>query len=576
MPTELLIGEIIVLLALAVTLIYFGLKLKMPAIVGFLATGLAVGPQGLGLINSPHQVEALSELGVVLLLFTIGLEFSLPNLLRIKKVVLLGGSLQILFCLALAWPAARLLGYDWNSAVLWGFLFALSSTAIVLKLFQERGEMDSLHGQGSVGVLIFQDLAVVPMVLALPLLAGQGGGDPFYLVMGKAVAILALVLVAAHSLVPRLLARVAATRSHELFLFAVALICLGTAFLTAEAGLSLALGAFVAGLIISGSPYAYQAISSVMPMRDIFTSFFFISIGMRMDLHHLIRHPFLTLGLSLGIMALNLVATSLAMRCAGLNWRVSIMIGFALCQVGEFSFVLASDGLDLKLLAADDLTIFLNAAVLTMAMTPLALALGGRVAPHFKGHDRFLDSELAPAKANHAVVVGFGVAGQGVARGCRAAGRSYVIVEMNPQSVQRYRKEGEPIFYGDAVNETVLEHANIATADLLVVSIPDPLATRRIVALARRLNPALYIVARTRFLLSREILKKLGADEVLAEEYEAALSVFETVMKFFRLPDEEVAERLNRARASGADNFNVLKEPPKKGAAQKQTADLLD
>jgi len=568
MSTEILIGKIIILLALAVALIYFGLKLKMPAIVGFLATGIAVGPHGLGLISQGQQVEDLSELGVVLLLFTIGLEFSIESLMRIKRVALLGGTLQIVFCVAVIWPVAELLGYHWNTSLLFGFLFALSSTAIVLKLFQDRGEMDSQHGQASLGVLIFQDLAVVPMVLALPLLAGQKGGEPLYLVLVKAGGILAAILVLSRYLVPKLLERVAATKSHELFLFAVALICLGTAFLTAEAGLSLALGAFVAGLIISGSPYAYQAISSVMPMRDIFTSLFFVSIGMRMDIHYLIQHPVATIGLALGVMAMNVLATSLAMRGVGLNGRVSVLTGFSLCQVGEFSFVLAQDGLNLNLLTPEDMTMFLNAAVLTMAMTPLALGLGELVTPRFSGSDK-PDKEAKVTETGHTVVVGFGVAGQGAARACKVVGRPYVIVELNPQSVQLYRKQGEPITYGDAVNEAVLEHVNISKAGLMVISIPDPLATRRIVALARSLNPGLHIVARTRFLSSREMLKKLGANVVLVEEFEAALAVFGTALTFFKVPEDTIDRQMAAARTAGDPLFYkpVLPDEDEKSSA---------
>lgn len=559
MSSEVLIGKILVLLGLTVVLIYFGLKLKMPAIIGFLATGLAVGPQGLNLLGNDQRVEALSELGVVLLLFTIGLEFSIPSLMRIKRVALLGGFLQMLFVAALTLPPALWLGLSWNTALLFGLLFALSSTAIVLKLFKDRGEMDSLHGRAATGVLIFQDLAVVPLVLALPLLAGQNGGDPIYLVLTKAIGILGLVLLLSHKLVPLLLERIAATKSHELFLFTVGLICLGTAFATAKAGLSLALGAFVAGLVISGSPYSYQAISSVLPMRDIFTSLFFISIGLRMDLHHLFQHPLATIGLVLGIMTLNLVAASLAMRCAGLNWRVALLTGFALCQVGEFSFVLAKDGQDLKLLTDGQMTMFLNAAVLTMAMTPLALGLGDRVTARLKGEDRFAagDEGEGPTCHGHVLVVGFGVAGQGVARGCKILKQPYLVIDMNPAGVRLYRKQGEPIIYGDAVNEEVLIHAGLKLARMLVVSIPDPLATRRIVSLARNLNPDLHIVARTRFLMSLPVLKALGADEVLTEEYEAGLSIFNSILNFYQVPEEERDRLFLAAVKAGPDNFHL-------------------
>jgi CPA2 family monovalent cation:H+ antiporter-2 len=562
---EILIGKIIALLGLSVGLIYFGLRLKMPAIVGFLVTGILVGPHGLGLISDPAQVESLSELGVVLLLFTIGLEFSIQSLVKMKKLVLVGGSLQMLFGTAVFMPIALALGFAWNTALLFGFLFSLSSTAIVLKLLQEKGEMDAAHGRGSFGVLIFQDLAVVPLVLILPIIAGKGGGDPIYIVAGKVAAILALVVGMANWVVPLAMKKIAATKSNELFMFAVALICLGTAFLTAEAGLSLALGAFMAGLIIAGSPYAYQAISSVMPMRDIFTSLFFVSIGMKMDVKYLVNNPFLVIGLALTVMLLNASTTALAMKAAGQRGRVAVMVGFALCQVGEFAFVLAKSGGDLGLLSDTAMTAFLNVAVLTMAMTPLALEAGRRLGPKFGAMEVQFEGNIEGFKENHAVVIGFGVAGQAVARACRLTGRQYAIIDMNPGSVQSFQSQGEPIIFGDAVNEAVLEHVAIHRAAILVISIPDPVATRRIIAQARLLNPSLYIVARTRFLLTGENLLRLGANEVLAEEFEAALAMFDSVLTFFKMDKNDIVNQVLVARENGPNRFYA--PPPLNPAA---------
>ncbi|MDR3205030.1 MAG: cation:proton antiporter [Deltaproteobacteria bacterium] len=555
--TEFLIGKIIALLALSIILIYFGLKLKMPAIVGFLATGILVGPNGLALIKGAEPVEVLSELGVVLLLFTIGLEFSIQSLLKIKRMVLLGGSLQMLFAVVLIAPIAMILGSSWNKAIVWALLFALSSTAIVLKLLQERGEMDSAHGRGAFAVLIFQDLAVVPLVLLFPLLAGHQSGDPLHIVFLKVLAILAIVALLANWVVPPLMKKVAATKSNELFMFTVALVCLGTAFLTAEAGLSLALGAFMAGLVIAGSPYAYQAIGSVMPMRDIFTSLFFVSIGLRMDIVSLIHNPILTLGLALAVMVLNVVSAAFAMKAIGLTGRVAVLIGLALCQVGEFSFVLAKTGGQLELLSKEELTLFLNMAVLTMAMTPLALALGRTLA--FKFTDAGPEDIKEPKLelSGHAVVVGFGVAGQGVARACRILNKPYAIIDMNPGSVQSFQKLGEPVVYGDAVNEHVLEHVGLKHAAILVVSIPDPLATRRIIVEAKRINPKVFILARARFLLTKELLTRLGADEVVAEEFEAAMEVFEEVLSFYKAPSEEVFKHIKAAKQAGPVDFRT-------------------
>ncbi|MDR2349893.1 MAG: cation:proton antiporter [Deltaproteobacteria bacterium] len=553
---EVLILSVLPLLILAVLIIFLSLKLKLPPIVGFLIVGVLVGPSGFGLITDPHQVEGLSELGVVLLLFTIGLEFSFQEFSKLKRIILLGGSLQMGICVAVVMPLTYVLtGYGWNTSFLAGCLAALSSTAIVLKLLQDKGEMDSAHGRGSLGVLIFQDIAVVPLILILPLLAGQSGSSPVYAVFLK-IALIILFVLAANKLVPRIMKKVAETRSTELFMFTVILICLGTAALTNAASLSLALGAFLAGLIIASSPYATLAISSVLPMRDIFTSFFFVSIGLRMDIGYLLTNPFLTIAITAGIMILNVGTIFAAMRLAGLSPRVAVMIGFSLCQIGEFAFVLAASAFGLGLLDDNAMKMFLNVAVLTMALTPLGITLGRVVSPRFA--DLMTAGGAEPEGKhfeNHAVVVGFGVAGQAVARACDELGKPYVVIDMNPASVSRFNALGVPLRFGDAASEHVLEHMGIKKALVLVITIPDPEATRRIIAAARKLNPDLKILARTRFLLNIKLLKTLGADEVIAEEYEAALAVFNSMLMFFGADAEWRRAQIALARQSGPDEF---------------------
>ncbi|MDR1079999.1 MAG: cation:proton antiporter, partial [Deltaproteobacteria bacterium] len=559
---EFLIGRILGLLALAVVLIYFGLKLKMPVIVGFLATGVLVGPSCFELIENESQIESLSELGVVLLLFTIGLEFSIQSLMKMKKLVLAGGSLQMVFCIIPGMLfSAFVLDFPWNTSFLIGCLTALSSTAIVLKLFQEKGEMDSAHGRGSLGVLIFQDLAVVPLVLLVPILAGTPGGDPVYMVGVKVVAILLVVAALAVWVVPWLMLHVAQTKSNELFMFTVALICLGTALATSKAGLSLALGAFLAGLIIAGSPYAYQAISSVLPMRDIFTSLFFVSIGLRMDIRDLMAEPLLTVGLALLVMLVNAVATALAMRLIGVSARVAVMIGFSLCQVGEFAFVLAASAQQNELLSHEAMKVFLNMAVITMAMTPLSLAIGRKISPWFADMKAAEGDSNVPKLSGHAIVVGFGVAGQAVARACHRVGKPYLVIDMNPASVRAFRQLDEPLFFGDAASEHVLEHMGVKRAAILVVTIPDPTACQRIISAARNISPDIRILTRTRFLLNISQLKELGADEVIAEEFEAAIAVFNSMLAFFGLPPEERRAQIALARRADPRRFRIAEVP---------------
>jgi CPA2 family monovalent cation:H+ antiporter-2 len=457
--------------------------------------------------------------------------------------------------------SALVLGFPWNTSFLIGCLTALSSTAIVLKLFQEKGEMDSAHGRGSLGVLIFQDLAVVPLVLLVPILAGTPGGDPIYMVGVKGVAILLVVAALAVWVVPWLMLHVAQTKSNELFMFTVALICLGTALATSKAGLSLALGAFLAGLIIAGSPYAYQAISSVLPMRDIFTSLFFVSIGLRMDIRDLMAEPLLTVGLALLVMLVNAVATALAMRLIGVSARVAVMIGFSLCQVGEFAFVLAASAQQSELLSHQAMKVFLNMAVITMAMTPLSLAIGRKISPWFADMKAAEGDTDVPKLSGHAIVVGFGVAGQAVARACHRVGKPYLVIDMNPASVRAFRQLDEPLFFGDAASEHVLEHMGVKRAAILVVTIPDPTACQRIISAARNISPDIRILTRTRFLLNIAQLKELGADEVIAEEFEAAIAVFNTMLDFFGLPPEERRAQIALARKADPRRFRIAEVP---------------
>jgi CPA2 family monovalent cation:H+ antiporter-2 len=291
-------------------------------------------------------------------------------------------------------------------------------------------------------------------------------------------------------------------------------------------------------------------------MRDIFTGLFFVSIGMKMDIKYLANNPFLVIGLALAVMLLNTCATALAMKSIGQRGRVAIMVGFALCQIGEFSFVLAKDGSAYGLLSPEAMTAFLNIAVLTMAMTPLAMEAGKRFGPLFGTMETPFTGHIEGHRENHAVVIGFGVAGQAVARACRLLNHNYAIIDMNPGSVQTYQSQGEPIIFGDAVNEAVLEHVGIHKAAILVISIPDPVATRRIIAQARYLNPKLHIVARTRFLLTAEQLKRLGANEVLTEEFEAALAVFDSVLSFYHLDRKDILAQVALAREHGPAGFH--------------------
>src|SRR5712691_10871364 len=338
--------DLAIIFAVSLLVILVFHRIKLPALPGFIVAGVLLGPNALGLVSDAHQVESLAEVGVILLLFTIGIEFSLSRLREMGRQVVAGGGSQVGLTVVLASLLAMALHVDWRVAVLLGFLVALSSTAIVLKGLTDKGEIDAPHGRLATGVLIFQDLCVVPMMLVLPFLAGRATGGPsgLLLALGKAVLVVIGVLVVARTVVPRALAEILKTRSRELFLIAIILLGTLTALGTAAAGASLALGAFLAGLVISESDYGHQALAELLPFRDVFISLFFVAVGMLVQVAFLRAHPWATLGgvaLVVGGKMALAAAAPIVMGSAG---RPALLAGLCVAQIGEFSFVLAREG----------------------------------------------------------------------------------------------------------------------------------------------------------------------------------------------------------------------------------------
>lgn len=564
-----LLSDIFRLFGISIGVLFICSRLKIPTIVGFLLTGLVAGPHGLGFVEHTHAVEVMAEVGVVLLLFTIGMEFSIDQLLRIKKAVLLGGSLQVGLTIALAAGIAQAFGLPWAQGVFIGFLLALSSTAIAIKLLQNKGMMDSPHGGATLGILIFQDIAVVPMMLAIPLLGGGAEGSLLesLLGLGKGFAIIAAVFVAARWGVPIVLHQIARSRDREFFLLAVVTICLLVAWATNQVGLSLSLGAFLAGLIISESEYSHQALGSILPFKDVFTTFFFVSIGMLLDLHTIVEQPVLVFSLTLGVLALKIAAAALAAMFLGYPLRTMVMVGAALSQVGEFSFVLAKSGLELSLIEQSGYQLFLAVSVLTMALTPVALraapALERLLAllplPERVRHGLSAESASAATKnSGHLVIIGFGLNGQNLAKAARASGIVYDALEMNADVVRAERAKGEPIWYGDATHEAVLEHVNVAHARAVAVAIQDPVATRRIVKLVREHNPGCFLVVRTRFAHELKPLYEAGASRVIPEEFETSIQIFAVTLQEFGRPQPEIDAIVADVRRNNYDLFRNL------------------
>ena len=540
-------------------------KFKLPSIIGFLVTGVVAGPYALGFIKNTHQVEQMAEYGVVLLLFTIGIEFSLKELMRIKHLVLLGGGLQ-LGCTILA---VTLLGHLFNfslpQSVFFGFLVALSSTAILMKLMMDAGEMDTPQGKTALGILIFQDLCIVPLMLFTPLLAGGGNGlQEVAIILVKAVAVIMAAHYGARFVVPWIFEQVVKSRSRELFIMMIIFIGMGTAWLTAQAGLSLALGAFIAGLAISESEYSHQALSDIMPFREAFMSLFFISVGMLLNPAVLIKYPLVIVSLVLGIVLIKTLITTGSAMALGLPMRIALIAGLSLAQIGEFSFVLSQAGLKHGLLSPDAYQIFLAASIATMSLTPLCMKIANPIAhytigvlPHAltRGREIFAGDKKKVTLSDHLIIVGYGVNGKNLARVLKHLKISHVVIETNPFTVSKEKKKGEQIIFGDASKPEVLDHAHIEKARIMVVAISDAAASRRIAALARQLNPSIHVIVRTRYILEVEPLFKLGVNEVIPEEFETSIEILSRVLRRFLVPQDVIDSCIVDVRRDGYDMF---------------------
>ncbi len=550
MHTAELLRDVVVLLAASLPIVAIFQRIKVPALVGFLVAGMLIGPTATGLIRSTETVDALAEIGVVLLLFAIGLDVSLEQLSRVRRVVLGAGSVQVLATIAAVTGLCTLCGYALPEAVVLGFVVALSSTVIVLKVLNDRGELDSPHGQIALGVLLFQDFSVLPMLLLLPLLSAPDriSVAGIALVLGQALLVIAAVFTGARFVLPTVLHQVLRLRNRELLVGVVVLLCFGTAWVTAQLGVSLAIGAFIAGLVIAESEYSHQVVAEILPVRDLLNSVFFISIGMLLDLPFLLGHVPLLVGLAVGAIALKAVLGGLAVLPFQPAARVAVAVGIILAQVGEFSFVLGREAAALGTLSAAAFQIFLDVSVLTMLVSPFLVAAAPRLALWlFSGREEPLPA-VGPALTAHVVIIGYGLNGQNLSRVLRATGLAYRILDLNAESVRRAAAAGEPIAFGDATRAVVLGHVQAATAAVIVVAISDPVATRHIVSVAREVNPNAALIVRTRYVNEIEELYRLGADEVIPEEFETSVEIFARVLQRMSVPPNVIDLQIDLIR----------------------------
>lgn len=575
MHTPQLFGDLLIILLVSVPVAFICLRLKLPLLVGLMLTGIAIGPSGFGLIKEIEAIEMLAEIGVMLLLFTIGLEFSIKRLAEMKRLVLIGGGLQVSLTIAATAGVAILFGRSISQSIFFGFLVALSSTAIVLKSYVERNEVDSPHGRAGIGILLFQDISIVFMLLAIPLLGGKDivSFTSIVLDLGSSLLALAVLVLAAWFLLPKFLKQVVHLRSPEAFLLTVVLLCLGMSWVTSQFGLSLALGAFIAGMVLADSDYSHQVTSEVLPFRDVFNSLFFVSIGMLLSVTALLANIGSVAMLVVGLIIGKALIVWAIVRILGYPQRIATITALGLAQIGEFSFVLARAGQGATLLPDTDYQSFLAASIISMIATPFLILAAPRVgyfvqsvlkdgsAADVENTEDDIHLTSSGGLQQHVIIVGYGLNGRNLARVLRAVGVPYVVLELNADVVRRAKSKGEKINFGDATRREVLLHAGIDQAWSLVLAMSDPAAARRTVDLAHRLNPDLYIVVRTRYVAEITELFALGANEIIPEEFETSIEIFSRVLHRYGISRNIIEQQIARIREQGYEMLRSVASP---------------
>ncbi len=559
-----LLRDLIIILAVGLPITFAFHKLKLPAIIGYLITGVVIGPYGIRLIFEIDAVKTLSEVGVALLLFTIGLEFSLTRMTRNIKTIVGSGGIQVVLTIIGILIIAYSAGYSLQQSIFFGFLISLSSTAIVLKMYADRGEIDSPHGKFSVGILLFQDLCVVPMILLIPVLAGAGDAslEVIGMTLLKAVAALLVIFFASRLLVPTLLHQVVKLKSREFLLLFVVLLCLGTAWLTQYFGLSLAMGAFIAGLIISESEYSNQVVVEILPFRDFFSSIFFISIGMLLKIYYLSDHLIYLLCLTAGIVLLKILLTLISVVLFQKSLRIAFISALRLAQIGEFSFLLAEAGLRLQLIGNDDFQTFLISAILSMIAAPLLINvsynLSLKLQSLFSAPEKGWGEGEGSAMNNHVIIAGYGLNGRSLTQVLKETRISYIVIEINTERINAGKSAGIPISYGDVTSKEILHKAGIERAKIIVFAISDPLSIRRGIHIARQMNPNIHIIARTLYASEVEDLMGLGANQVIPMDFETSVEIFSRVLKEYNIPGNLISRYVGMIRMDGYGMFRGL------------------
>jgi K+:H+ antiporter len=534
-------------------------RLRVLPIVGFLLAGVAIGPNALGLVESASVIEVAGEIGVVLLLFTLGLEFSLDRLARIKRAIFAGGGLQVTLTIVAAAAVLAAFNVEWRTGVFTGSLIALSSTAIVLKVLGDSGETASRKGQLALGMLIFQDFAIIVLAMIVPMLGGSGGSAlGLARAVVTAIVIIVVIVVIARRVMPVILERVARTCSQEIFLLTIIAICLGTAYLTSLAGVSLSLGAFLAGLVVSDGRYSHHAFAEIMPLQILFSAIFFVSVGLLLDLSFVLHNPLLVIGVALAVIALKVVVAATAALLLRYPLGTAVSTAMLVAQIGEFSFVLervgASAGLHPAGFAQGGPT-FIAVAVLLMVVTPLLAKVSRMLETRIETPkaDALPDeperTEPASDLDGHVIIGGYGHSARCLARALRRTGVPFIIVTLSPTGATEAENDGFRVLLGDYSRGVVLGLAGVDRARLLVVADDVAEMATRVTAVARQRNPLLRIFLRTHSVDELSALLTHGADDVLVDELEIGIELFTRVLEEWQTPEGEIEDLIANVRA---------------------------
>ena len=557
--------QLIIILGFSIPVIYIFNKIKLPSIIGFLITGIIIGPFGLKLIQDIDGIQLMAEIGVAFLLFTIGIEIRLSRFLKHLSEILLTGGLQILCTFIVGMIIGLTMQLSISQSIFIGFILVHSSSALILKILKDRDDEASPQGRISIGVILFQDMMVVPMMLLIPFLARESGPDALMIAwkLVKSILIIVVILVAARYVIPRVLERLVNTNMRDVLVIASVVITMGIAGITESLGLSLAIGAFLAGLALSDTDFTHQITSNISPFRDVFLSVFFVAFGMILNLDFLRENPGYIILISLIIIGIKATIVFGLVKLLKYPLRVALLSGVLLSQIGEFSFVLASQGFKNNIISNNIYQTFIGASVLTFIVTPLLASLVYYLLARkniFDPTQRTVKPDERVAVSNHVIICGMGLNGRNLVRVLKDTAINYVIIDLNFQKIKKSKSKGDKnTIWGDASSIEILRRANVEAARVMVIAISDRYLTKSCLSNAKAIHPNLHVIVRTKYVADIEDLLALGADDVIPEEFETSIQIFSRVLKMFHIPNSIILAQSNIIRNKSYGVFREIR-----------------